>query len=174
MEPKYIAPCGMTCCDCLFYKSDIYEAAKNFKEAIEKHEFDKFLTHFSKAKNMTFFHDFKKLPEFMAMLEKIAAMQCERVCSEARGCSIPEVDEVAGDIVKESHKCHVLVCIESKGYEGCWDCGELETCEKKKFFTSTYGDVPVENCILVRDHGKDAVKPRGNKYYIWQQKSKEE
>ena len=91
------------------------------------------------------------------------------VCSEARGCSIPKVDEIMGEIVKESHKCNVLICIESKGYEGCWECDELEICEKKKFFRATYGEVPVENCILVRDYGKEAVKPRGNKYYVWQQ-----
>jgi len=39
-----------------------------------------------------------------------------------------------GEIVKEFHKCDVLLCIESKNYEGCWDCDELESCEKKKFF----------------------------------------
>jgi len=172
MEAKYIAPCGMTCCDCNLYKSDIYEAARTFKEVIEKHEFDTFLANFSKT-NLSFFHDFKKIPEFMAMLEKIISMQCENVCSEAKGCSIPQVDEIMGGIVKESNKCNVLICIESKGYEGCWECNELESCEKKKFFR-IYGNVPVENCILVRDFGKDAVKPRGNKYYIWQQKSSEE
>jgi len=173
MESKYIAPCGMVCCDCLMYKTEIYESAKTFKKAIEKYEFDKFLEYFSKT-NLSFFQDFKKMPEFMTILEKIISMQCENVCSEAKGCSIPHVDEIMGDIIKESHKCNVLLCIESKGYEGCWDCGELEICEKKKYFSSTYGNVPVENCILVRDLGKDAVKPRGNNYYIWQQKSSEE
>ncbi len=168
MEEKYIAPCGMTCCDCSFYKTDIYQTAKAFKETIEKHEFDKFLQHFSKT-NLTFFHDFKSIPEFMSLLNKIISMQCESVCSEAGGCSIPHVDEVMGGIVKEFHKCDVLICIENKGYEGCWDCNDLETCEKKKFFSFTYGDVPVKNCILIRHYGKEAVKPSNNKYYIWQQ-----
>lgn len=64
MESKYIAPCGMTCCDCAFYKADIYEAARNFKEVIEKHQYDKFLAHFSKT-NLPYFQDFKKIHEFM-------------------------------------------------------------------------------------------------------------
>jgi len=81
MDPKYIAPCGMTCCDCLFYNPEIYEAAKAFKNAIETFEYDKFLKHFSKT-NLSFFHDFKNMPEFMAMLEKITSMQCENLCSE--------------------------------------------------------------------------------------------
>ena len=168
MDSKYIAPCGMTCCDCAFYQTDIYKAARDFRDAIEKHEFDKFLEHFSHT-NLSFFHDFKKISEFMTMLNKIVVMQCENVCSESGGCSIPYADEIMGDIVKDSHKCDVLLCIENKGYKGCWNCGELESCEKKKFFRFTYGDVPVENCVLVRDFGKDAVISRGNRYYIWQQ-----
>lgn len=173
MDSKYIAPCGMICCDCSFYKSDIYETAKAFKQAIIKHDFDQFLTHFSRT-NLSFFHDFKNMPEFIAMLDKIVSMQCEKVCSEAGGCSIPQVDEIMGGIVKESHKCDVLICIESKGYQGCWECDELETCEKKKSFTFTYGDSPVETCKTVRDFGKEAVEPRGNKYYVWQQKRSDE
>jgi hypothetical protein len=173
MESKYIAPCGMTCCDCLFYNSNIYQAARKFKEVIVEHQFDKFLSHFSKS-NLSFFHDFKKMEEFMAMLDKIISMQCENVCSENGGCSIPRVDEVMGGIVKESHKCNVLICIESKGYQGCWECNELESCDKKKFFTYTYGNSPVETCKVVRDFGKKAVNPRGNKYYKWQQKASKE
>lgn len=169
MDDKNIAPCGMTCCDCLIGRSEIYETARAFKEAISDYEFDKFLLHFSKT-NMPFFQDFKEFPEFLRLLDKIIFMECKNVCMEARGCSIPKAGDVFGELLKETHKCDVLLCIESKGYEGCWDCEMLENCEKKKFFSFTYGNVPVENCILVRDKGKNAVQARGNKYYIWQQK----
>jgi hypothetical protein len=27
MEKNLVCPCGLTCCDCLFYKSEIYDAA---------------------------------------------------------------------------------------------------------------------------------------------------
>lgn len=169
MDTKFIAPCGMTCCDCLFRQEKIYEAAKSLKKVIKDFEYDKFLLHFSKT-NIPFFQDFKKIPEFLELLDKIIFMQCENVCMEARGCSVPNVDIVFGGLIKEAHKCDVLLCIESKGYEGCWDCKELENCEKKKFFCHTYGNVPVENCVLIRDSGKEAVQARENKYYIWQQK----
>lgn len=168
MDTKFIAPCGMTCCDCLFRQEKIYQVAKFLKEAFEEFEYDKFLLHFSRT-NIPFFQDFKKIPEFIELLNKMIFMKCDKLCSEARGCSVPNAETVFGGIVKETHKCDVLLCIESKGYEGCWDCKELESCAKKKSFSLTYGNVPVENCILIRDNGKEAVQPRKNNYYIWQQ-----
>ncbi|HEX2947280.1 MAG TPA: DUF3795 domain-containing protein [Clostridia bacterium] len=171
MDEKLIAPCGMTCCDCLFRQERIYETAKSFKAAINELEYDKFLLHFSRT-NIPFFNEFKRFPQFLELLDKIIALQCENVCMEARGCSVPSADKVFGGIVKATHKCDVLLCIESKGYEGCWNCDELEECEKKKLFRSTYGNVPVENCKIIRDKGKAAVEPRENKYYIWQQENK--
>ncbi|WP_018248777.1 hypothetical protein [Orenia marismortui] len=40
MDRKLICPCELICCDRLFYKEEIYEAAKKFKEVVQKHEFD--------------------------------------------------------------------------------------------------------------------------------------
>lgn len=135
---------------------------------IEKHDFVNFLTHFSRM-DMAYFHDFESMPAFMSLLNKIAAMQCESVCMEARGCSIPHSEQTFEGLMKKANKCDVLVCVEDKGYEGCWDAMRLRPVKKRKKYSYTYGNVPVENCVMIRDHGKDAVKPRGNQYYVWQQ-----
>ncbi|MCL2773240.1 MAG: DUF3795 domain-containing protein [Oscillospiraceae bacterium] len=159
----------MTCCDCLLANNEINDTAKKFKEAMESHDFIRFLKHFSKITSLPFFQDFKQTDEFMNMLNKIISMKCDSLCMEARGCSVPQADEIMVGMVNKAHKCDVLVCIESKGVEGCWDCSELEDCDKKKMFNRTYGNSPVETCKIVRDKGKEAVEPRGNKYYKWQQ-----
>lgn len=43
MDKKLVCPCGLTCCDCLFYKTEIYETAKKLRKLIIEHELDKFL-----------------------------------------------------------------------------------------------------------------------------------
>lgn len=48
MDKNYVAPCGLTCCDCLFYKNEIYETAKKLKQLIKKSQIDTFFTILSK------------------------------------------------------------------------------------------------------------------------------
>jgi len=43
MDRKLVCPCGLTCCDCLFYKSEIYESAIKLKEVIKDSQLDIFL-----------------------------------------------------------------------------------------------------------------------------------
>lgn len=177
MEDKMVCPCGLTCCDCLFYNSEIYGEAQHFKDVLEKYQFDRFLKILSNnaaSKAMRkhlelnetemwnkvgkHFETFKNMPEFMKILESIVDLQCKCTCKEASGCSI------AG----ETHKCSALKCIEEKGYDGCWECAEYKRCDKLSFLKQSYGYVIEENLEIVGKKGTEAVKSRGNRYYSWQ------
>ena len=179
MDKRFVCPCGLTCCDCLFYKNEIYETANKLKELIMENGLDKFLLGCSNEKswgamgehldlNDNETHDilgkrfgiFKQIPEFMSVLDGITTLQCKTTCQEARGCS------VGGD----THKCKALKCLENNGYEGCWQCSEYEICGKLGFLKNGYGYVIEENLTIVKEEGFGAVKSRGNKYYAWQRK----
>jgi hypothetical protein len=179
MEKKLVCPCGLTCCDCLYYKSEIYEAANKLKELIREHELDTFLTRCSNKKTWMMigehlglsenqmwdgigkqFDVFKQIPEFMHVLDGIIKLQCKTTCQEAGGCS------VGGN----KHECKALKCIKSRGYDGCWHCSELEDCDKLKFLKNSYGYVIEDNLKTIKDKGVEAVKSRGDKYYEWQRK----
>jgi len=179
MDNNMVCPCGLTCCDCLFYKSEIYEAAQNFKNTLKKFHFDKFLSILSNnsakeamrkhleldegqmsEKVGKHFEKFKNIPEFMETLDSIITLQCKNTCKESFGCSL------AG----ETHKCGALKCIEAKGYDGCWECNEYKKCEKLNFLKQSYGSVIEENLEIVKEKGVEGVKSRGDKYYAWQRR----
>lgn len=179
MDRKLVCPCGLTCCDCLFYKKEIYETASKLKELIKEYEFDKFLSMCSNNKNWEaigkhlgigenkiwdeigkHFDAFRYIAEFMSVLDNIIKLQCKTTCQETGGCSTGGV----------THECQALKCIKSKGYAGCWQCSEFETCDKLKFLKINYGYVIEENLKTVKERGFEAVESRGNKYYAWQRK----
>jgi hypothetical protein len=179
MDGNLVCPCGLTCCDCLFYKSEIYEAAQRLKEVIKKYDFDKFLILLSKTKAGEaigehlllseeqardkmgkYFESFKQTPEFMNSLESIIHLQCKTTCKEAGGCSMGG----------KTHECDALKCIKMKGFDGCWQCAEYKNCARLDFLKKNYGEVIEDNLRTIHEKGINAVKSRGNTYYVWQRK----
>lgn len=176
MESKFVCPCGLTCCDCLFYKSEIYETAKRLKELIRDSQLDIFLgllcknegwramaKHIGEDENEIgrYFQPFKKIPDFLDVLDAIIKIQCKQTCRESGGCSIGEA----------TRECTAKKCIRSKGYDGCWDCAEVEHCDKLNFLKMAYGETIEENLKIMKEKGVDAAQSRGNKYYAWQRRS---
>lgn len=180
MDKRFVCPCGLTCCNCLFYKNEIYETALKLQELIKENGLDRFLKgcsnkngweamgeHLDLDKNQLWdivgkrFDVFKKMPEFMNILDSIIRLQCKTTCKEAGGCSI------GGN----THECKALKCINSKEYDGCWQCSEFENCDKLRFLKNGYGYVIEDNLKTIREQGYEAVKSRGNKYYAWQRKN---
>ena len=175
MDSKLVCPCGLTCCDCLFYKTEIYEAARKLKELIQASQLDAFLNLIIENKGWKgiakhlgrdgseigqYFESFKKMPDFVNVLDGIIKLQCKTTCQESGGCSLGGV----------THECEALRCIRSKRYDGCWDCAEVGSCEKLTFLKRNYGETIEDNLRIIKDEGMEAVKSRGNKYYAWQRK----
>lgn len=179
MNKELVCPCGLTCCDCLFFKSEIYDAARKLKELIKINDLDFFLKINSKdttwnaiAEHMALSEDqkweqvgqyldvFKDMPLFMSVLDGIIQLQCTSTCQETGGCSLGG----------SSHECNTSRCVKSKGYEGCWQCDEFENCDKLSFVKKSYGSVIEENLRTAKEKGVEEVKSHGNRYYAWQRK----
>lgn len=179
LDKKLVCPCGLVCCDCLFHKSAIYDTARRLKELIAAHQLDKFLTMCSNRRSWMAmgehlglepgqvegtlgrqFAAFAQLPAFMTVLDSLINLHCQTTCQEAGGC------QVGG----AKHECKALKCLKARGYDGCWQCGEISGCDKLAFLKASYGHVIEENLRTVREKGPGAVEPRGDKYYAWQRR----
>jgi len=175
MEKKYVCPCGLTCCDCLFYKKEFFESAHAMKKLIEEYRFDYFYNLLSRKKingkmaehlkqekfeYIEKFSIFETMPDFVKTLDGIISIQCKNTCRENNGCSIGGV----------THACDVLTCVNEKYIEGCWECTEHQTCKKLSFQKSNYGKTISENIELLKNQGTDSLQARGNQYYEWQRK----
>ena len=175
MDKKYVCPCGLVCCECLFYEPEIYETAKKLKNVIKSSQLDVFLKSITEneawsviAKHLNeegteiqkYFEAFKKMPEFLNVLDGLIQLQCKKTCQEAGGCSMGGT----------THVCEALECIKTKGYNGCWDCSEFKSCKKLSFLKGGYGKTIEENLNLAKEKGVEAVKLRGDKYYAWKKK----
>lgn len=173
MEKIFVCACGLTCSDCLFYKKEIYETADKLKQLIKAARIDTFLSimsnqevnasvadHLSEDKESfnSYFKMFKKLPEFLEVLDGLIEIQCRTTCREANGCSM----------CGTTKECAVIKCVKEKQLEGCWDCEENETCPKLIFQKMSYGKTISENLSIMKEKGYSAVPSRGNDYYEWQ------
>jgi hypothetical protein len=175
MESKYVSACGLTCCDCLFYKTEFFQAARTMKMLIDEYRFDVFFNSLSKretsgaiashlrrngAQLEDMFRVFEHIPDFVKVLEGIIAIECKHTCREENGCSIGGTP----------HQCAALECVKSKGLEGCWKCTEFKTCDKLAFQKKAYGKTVTENLAHLERVGANSLRPRGNQYYEWQRK----
>jgi len=177
MDRRFICPCGLTCCDCLFFKKDIYDAARRLKELMQHTQLDTFLKLVVKNKGWTgiakhlgrdekdihrYFEPFTKMDDFFEVLEGIISLECKTPCTESGGCSL------GGDV----HECEALKCIRSRKLDGCWECAEAGNCEKLVFLKRNYGETIEGNLKIIKEEGFDAVKSRGDRYYAWQKRTK--
>ena len=179
MDKRLVCPCGLTCCDCLYYKDEIYEAAHRLKKIIKFYRFDEFLTLCSHKQFLSSIEDhldltnhpmqedfeknfmvFKQMPEFMNVLDGMLNLQCKKTCQESSGCSIHG----------SKHECKALKCIKANKYDGCWQCDKFEKCDKLDFLKKCYGITIEENLKIIKHKGMDAIESRGNTYYEWQRK----
>jgi len=178
MDKKYICPCGLVCTDCLFYKPEIYESAQQLINTIKESQLDVFLTSISESESWKVIADhlngeqpdfekhfaaFANFKQFMSTLEGLTQLQCKSPCRDTGGCS------VGGKL----HKCEAVKCVESKGYDGCWDCSESNQCEKLLFVKKVYGNTISETFSTMRSEGSEGITPYGNNYYAWQRSKKE-
>jgi hypothetical protein len=100
-----VAYCGLICTDCFVYKMTISEAAKALRREMRT------------AKLKEVWHDIPFLGEygpFKKSLDGLAALRCARVCRDGGG----------------NPWCKIRKCCQKKELECCWECEEVETCNK--------------------------------------------
>ena len=68
--------------------------------------------------------------------------------------------------LQENGKCPNIVCCEKKGIDGCYECGELDDCEKGFYQNSSDGRAAKAQAFFIRKYGKEKLLHAHNKLNV--------
>ena len=143
------AYCGLYCQDCMHYKNNFSIHAQRLVDELKKIEFREYA-----EINSGFKANLEKFGIFSDVLNTLAGIKCNKTCRVGGGCSgIP---------------CQIMKCCLSKGYTGCWECYDIDPCDKFDILTPVCGKNPKNNLRLIKKHGVENWVDLRNKFYIWQ------
>jgi hypothetical protein len=138
-----LAYCGLYCGECLFYKGEIADMARDLRKKLRQNKFDKVAAGIS-----TFFKDFADYPRCYEVLGAMVKMRCRKVCQDGGGNPF----------------CKIRVCCNKKEIAGCWECDDFETCDKLEFLKAVHNDAIYKNMRKIRKSGMKAFLS-GTKYW---------
>ena len=154
-EIELTAYCGLYCGDCIRYKSRASDLSRELLKELRNIEFGKFADiKGSSEKQFGAVEQFKHYKECYEVLEAIAALRCNDSCRAGGGCS--------------AFKCEILECCLKKSYKGCWECDELDDCEKFEFSKPLCGNTLKRNIKIIKEKGIEGWSRFRNKFYVWQ------
>ncbi len=144
-EKDLIAYCGLYCGDCNSYKGKIADLARDLRKELRQANFDRQAELMSE---IPFFAVFKNYPQCYEVLGQMVKMRCKRTC---RGGGGPP-------------GCKMRDCCRKKEIEGCWQCGEFETCKKLDFLKTFHEDAHLKNLRILKKAGVDSFLS-GKRYW---------
>jgi hypothetical protein len=139
-----LAYCGLYCGECLFYKGEIADMARDLRKKLRQNKFDKVAAGIS-----TFFKDFADYPRCYEVLGAMVKLRCGKVCQDGGGNPF----------------CKIRACCNKKQIQGCWECDDFETCNKLEFLKAVHNDAIYKNMRKIRKSGMEAFLA-GKKYYF--------
>jgi len=133
---ELIAYCGLYCGDCIGYRQKAAVLSRDLRKELRETKFEKTAEYLS---TMPFFSKYKNYKECYEVLGEIVKMRCKRAC---RGGGGPPF-------------CKMRKCCQKKGFKGCWECDEFETCKKLDFLKPNHGDAHIKNLRRIKKQGLD-------------------
>lgn len=150
-ELQETAYCGIYCPDCIRYNNKYQIYARQLRDELEDIEFHKYA-----EVDSPFEPNFKSYNEFIEVLTVLSALQCNKPCRVGGGCS--------------GTPCKIMDCCLSKNFEGCWQCTDLDECEKFDILEPRCGEMPKNNIKIIQKNGIQNWIEFRDKFYIWQKK----
>lgn len=143
------AYCGIYCPDCIHLHNQYSTLSQELLTHLKKIEFDKYASIES-----PFGAKFTHWDKFSTVLHKLASTQCENPCRPGGGCS--------------GTACKIMMCCQEKEFEGCWECNDVEQCDKFDFLEPRCGQMPKNNILKIKTHGIENWTDKRANFYIWQ------
>ena len=142
-DKDLIAYCGLYCGECINHKGEIADLARDLRKKLREAKFDRVSRGLSK-----YFKEFNKYQECYEVLGAMVRLRCKNACKNGGGPPF----------------CKIRKCCQKKGYEGCWECEEFETCKKLEFLKPIHGDAHIKNLRKIKKQGIDKFL-EGKKYW---------
>jgi len=112
-----IAYCGLYCGDCFGYKGKVADLARDLRKELRQAKFEE-------AVKGIPFKEFQHYNECYEVLGAMVRLRCKSACRGGGGNPF----------------CKIRKCCQTKDVEGCWECGDFETCGKLDFLKVNHGD----------------------------------
>ena len=150
-DQNLIAYCGLNCADCHGHSGIIPDMARDLRKELRSIRYDKFASFIS---TYSFGKDFESYDECYKVLGAMVKFRCRKGCRNGGG----------------SPFCKIRICVEKKGFDGCWECNEFKECKKLEFLEPVHGDAHIKNINKIKTIGKNEFL-KGKT--LWYKKKKE-
>jgi len=147
-EAELTAYCGLYCGDCIRFRSQATQLARDLMSELQALQFDKYAV----VKSATV-KELEHYNECIQVLDAIVKLGCDTPCKAGgEGCSRP---------------CEIKPCVESKKIAGCWECDVFEICDKFEFLKPVHGDTTKGNLRKIKKYGLEGWAKHRQKFYPW-------
>jgi len=131
-----IAYCGLYCGDCVIRKHHVGGLAGRLLDAIATPAFAKLAAGLPEL-NPEIFEPLKNQEGCHQVLAAIAHLDCAMPCRSGGRTS----------------GCRIRECCRQKGMNGCWECGEFESCQTLAWLDPVHQGANLANLRILRDKG---------------------
>jgi hypothetical protein len=145
-EESLISYCGLCCADCHAFKGKISDLSLELRKELRRTQYDKF------AKSIQKHDSGKELKHFDECYKALGAMirfRCQQGCRAGGGTA----------------NCKIKECCIKTGFEGCWECSEMEKCLKLDILKPSHGKANLKNLKTIRSKGKAAFLKGHREWY---------
>jgi len=146
-DQSEVAYCGLFCGDCVIRKGRLAALSLDLLDRMRTPEFQKLAEGLPELKP-ELFDALREYPTCCCVLEAMSHLDCEKVCKAGGG----------------SAACPIRGCCQAKGAEGCWSCGQFETCETLSWLNPVHQDAHRRNIRMIREQGMDEFL-KGEKHW---------
>jgi hypothetical protein len=145
---ELITYCGLYCGDCLGYKGKVPDLARDLIKELRAAQFDKTAKVLAAVPS---YEGFKNYDQGCELLEALVRLRCRQTCRGGGGTDFCRF-------------CTIRKCCQGKGFEGCWECAEFETCRNLDRLKPHHGDAHLRNLRTIKEKGAE-VFLAGPRYY---------
>jgi len=142
-DKNLIAYCGLYCGDCVMYKGEIADLARDLRKKLREGKLGQFFKGMS-----NFRKEFENYEQCYAVLGGMVKLWCKKTCREGGGPPF----------------CKIRGCCQKRNIQGCWECQEFETCEKLDFLKPFHEDAHLKNLRKLKKQGINQFL-EGKKYW---------
>ena len=144
-DKNLIAYCGLYCGECFSYKGSVADLARDLRKELRQAKFQKTAELLS---TLSFFEVFQHYPQCYEVLGALVRLRCKNACKGGGG----------------NPSCKIRICCQKKGFAGCWECDEFETCKKLDFLVPAHGNAHLKNLRTLQKKGVEEFL-QGKKYW---------
>ena len=147
MDDKLTSYCGLYCPDCIPSKGELFSLIEKVDILLEDLHFEEYAALKSKS-----YPKMQQYSVFSEVLKEIKFLQCHEPCSSGGG----------------KNKCNIRSCCLGNNLEGCWECGERNSCDLLQPLIQVHPNL-YNHYELIREHGMDDWAQFRKAHYKWEE-----